>query len=190
MVLSSRTRQRVNVIQLTEYGPPVAPPATQIYETIIFFASSARWYCMSETFIIKMRHLWQWAVATWERPPESSRCSWRRKRNEIWQIIGACHLRFVTHHNMPISMNVKTIFLVLSSSSQKSWSWGFMDESFLVVLSAMSPQGQTRSVLNRQGRSLLSSLLFCGPLSAYSVWDTGIIQSNTANANNRIVELF
>lgn len=34
-------KARVNAIQLTEHGPPVAQPATQIYETIIFFASAA-----------------------------------------------------------------------------------------------------------------------------------------------------
>lgn len=38
--------------------PPVAPPATQIYEALVRVASVALGrYCMSETFIIEMRHL-------------------------------------------------------------------------------------------------------------------------------------
>lgn len=35
-------KARVNVIQLTEHGPPVAQPATQIYETVIFSAAAAQ----------------------------------------------------------------------------------------------------------------------------------------------------
>ena len=48
----------------------------------------------------------------------------------------ARHLRSVAHHNMPISMNEKTISLVLSWSSQKIMIWGgVMREGFLVVSS-------------------------------------------------------
>lgn len=101
------SRRESGALQLTERGPPVAPPATQIHETIVFFASAAqRWYCMSETFIIEMRHLRQWALGTWERPPRPPHLNATKGMKEMrfLQIIGARHLRFVTRHIMPISM--------------------------------------------------------------------------------------
>lgn len=106
----SHTRLWVTEIQLSEHGPhqlrslPLrrmkpSPPSARV--------APGR-YCVSETFIIVMRHLWRQALSTRDRPPRNHlRAAEGEKRNEIWQIVEARHLRFLAHHNMPISMNGK-----------------------------------------------------------------------------------
>lgn len=90
-----------------------------MYETMSFFASAALGdiaCVLLLTFIIEMRHL---TVG----PLESSQYNKRRKRNEIWQITRAHHLRFLIHHNITISMNVKAVLHAFSLGSQKLRLW-------------------------------------------------------------------
>lgn len=102
-----------HIIQLAKH---IAQPVTQMYETMSFFASATLGdiaCLLLLTFIIEMRHL---TVG----PLESSQYNKRRKKNEVWQITRARHLRFPVHHNMALSMNLKAALCVFSLSSQKS----------------------------------------------------------------------
>lgn len=94
-----------------------------------FASAELGWYCVSETFIIEMRH--------YDSEPSLRE---RRPRNHLNTAKGGAEMRFGrllecttcfrSHHNMPISMNIKTILLVLSWSSQKSRSVGLWWKAF------------------------------------------------------------